>query len=152
MTISLKHSPNFPRFLFVLLALALIWLVFTLSSCSCDYHARKVKKKCGTITDTLVLKDTTFITEVSTDTVFKHSVRRDTLVLKQDKLLVKYFYNSHDSTVYIQGKCLTDTIIKVLRIPYEKTVVTVDYFPTWIKWAIGLLIAAGIVFRIVQRR
>jgi hypothetical protein len=144
----MDNNDRFLKGLIVLLVLALIWLC---TSCSCDFHARKIKKKCGTITDTLVLRDTVITKELHTDTLFKHSVRRDTIVLKQDKLLVKYFYNSHDSTVYIQGKCLTDTIIKVIKVPYEKTVITLDYFPSWVKWLGIILVIAIIVLALLKK-
>lgn len=134
--------------LLVLLVLALIWLC---TSCSCEFHARKVKKKCGTITDTLRIFDTLITKEIHTDTLFKHTVKRDTIVLSKDKLLIKYFYNSHDSTVYIQGKCLTDTIVKVIKVPYEKQSIMLNYFPSWVKWLSLILVITIIVLALLKK-
>jgi hypothetical protein len=54
--------------------------------------------------------DTVVTDSVVTDTIFKHNLVRDTLTLHKDKLTVKYFYNTTDSTVYLWGKCDSDTV------------------------------------------
>lgn len=92
-----------------------------MASCGCNYHLKKVQSKCGFTTkvDTLTLHDTIKTERTIKDTLFKHT--KDTVVLKQNNLTVKYFYNTKDSTIYLQGKC--DTIIKVItkKIPVSTT-------------------------------
>jgi hypothetical protein len=49
------------------------------------------------------------------DTIFNYLVK-DTVIIREGGLTMKYFYNTHDSTVYLSGKC--DTIY----IPYTKDI------------------------------
>ena len=92
-----------------------------MASCGCNYHLKKVQSKCGFTTkvDTLTLHDTIKTERTIKDTLFKHT--KDTVVLKQNNLTVKYFYNTKDSTIYLQGKC--DTVIKIItkKIPVSTT-------------------------------
>ena len=85
-----------------------------LSSCGCNYHLKKVEKKCGysTSTEVVTFHDTIYTKRVVKDTIFSFTNSSDTVILKQDNLQIKYFYNTHDSTVYIKGECKTDTIYK----------------------------------------
>jgi hypothetical protein len=94
----------------------IIILIVTLmlSSCGCNYHLKKVEKKCGysTSTEVVTFHDTIYTERVVKDTIFSFTNSSDTIILKQDNLQIKYFYNTHDSTVYIKGECKTDTIYK----------------------------------------
>ena len=127
----MDNNDKWIRFLIVCLILSLIWLV---TSCSCTYHSKQVKKKCGVVTDTLRITDTVITKLVQTDTVFNIHKIRDTLTIFKDKIRVKYFYNTKDSTIYIQGKCLSDTIIKTISVPFEKYIFKLDFLPVWLKW------------------
>jgi hypothetical protein len=51
------------------------------------------------------------------DTTFYY-VQKDTVIVQEGKLVMKYFYNTHDSTVYLKGQCLPDTVF------YEKQIIT----------------------------
>lgn len=125
----------------------LFWILFLsagigmilLSSCSCQFYQRKLDKKCPKIQDTLIVHDTLYIQEVKTDTVFKY-FQRDTVIVREGKLTMKYFYNSHDSTVYLNGRCAPDTIIREIRVPYEQNKVDVDYWPGWVKFVVITLL------------
>jgi len=94
----------------------IIILIVTLmlSSCGCNYHLKKVEKKCGysTSTEVVTFHDTIYTERIVKDTIFSFTNSSDTVILKQDNLQIKYFYNTHDSTVYIKGECKTDTIYK----------------------------------------
>ena len=85
-----------------------------LSSCGCNYHLKKVEKKCGysTSTEVVTFHDTIYTERIVKDTIFSFTNSSDTVILKQHNLQIKYFYNNHDSTVYIKGECKTDTIYK----------------------------------------
>lgn len=123
------------------------WLVFILagisivllSSCSCQFYQRKLDKKCPKIQDTIIIHDTVITSSVTKDTVFKY-FQRDTVIVREGKLTMKYFYNSHDSTVYLNGRCAPDTIIREIRVPYEQNRVEVDYWPGWVKWVVITLL------------
>jgi len=127
----MDNNDKWIRFLLVCLILSLIWLV---TSCSCTYHAKQIKKKCGVVTDTLRITDTVITKEVSVDTVFKLNQIKDTLIIFKDKVKMKFYYNTKDSTIYVQSKCLSDTIIKTISVPFEKYVFKLDFLPSWLKW------------------
>lgn len=95
-------------------------LLILLASCDCNYHLKKAQKKCGLkqLTDTVYVKDTTYIDKVVKDTIFKY-YQKDTVIVREGRLTMKYFYNSHDSTVYLNGKCDTIKIIK--EVPVQVT-------------------------------
>lgn len=112
---------------------------FLIYSCSCEWHINRAEKKCGEIRkDTLTVHDTVITKEVKRDTIFRF-FQRDTVIIREGKLTMKYFYRDHDSTVYLQGKCISDTIIKEIRVPFDQTVVEVDYFPPWVRWALLII-------------
>lgn len=100
--------------------------------------------------DTLTLHDTVITKELHTDTVFKY-YQRDTVVVREGKLVMKYFYNSHDSTVYLQGKSISDTIVKVIKVPYEKQSIMLNYFPKWVKWLSLILVITIIVLALLKK-
>lgn len=110
------------------------------SSCSCNWHLKKVKKKCGFTTETITVIDTIKIPEVHTDSVFFYN-QRDTIIIRKDNLEIKYYY-SNDS-VYIDGKCKEKTIIK------ERTITKNVYKPreVWYWWVIAFLILLIILKR-----
>ena len=127
-----KITPR--HYSYIFLALIALFVVIGLSSCGCNYHLKKAEKNCGYSTSTTVVtvRDTIYTDRVIKDTIFSFSNSSDTVVLKQNNLQIKYFYNTHDSTVYIKGECKTDTI-------YKDRVITVNNkniefsFKEWIK-------------------
>lgn len=123
-----------------------------MASCGCNYHMNKVKSKCGFTTkvDTLTLHDTITTERTIKDTLFKHS--RDTVVLKQNNLTVKYFYNTKDSTIYLQGKC--DTVIKVItkKIPINTTIYKPNFFNDNKIFLLLILLAVGGVIVIILKK
>lgn len=99
--------------------IALLLMVGTLMSLpSCNYLSHKsiAKRhldKIGLeICDTVTIHDTTVVTESRTDTVLSlKEVMHDTVIIREGQSEVKYFYNTHDSTIYIEGKCHDTTIV-----------------------------------------
>jgi len=108
----------------------LLLLLFSLflASCSCEWHGERIQKKCGSssVKDTIILRDTIRIPSVQTDTIFKPG--RDTVIIREGRLTMKYFYNSSDSTVYLSGKCDTVFITRDIKVPYEKIVIVDNWF------------------------
>ncbi len=97
-------------------------------------------------TDTLIIHDTVKVTvpKVVHDTVFSehffHEITRDTLILQKERLTVKIFHDTIKKNIFIQGKCDTVVVEKIVerKIPikyYEKT-------PLWKKVLNWLIIAA----------
>lgn len=104
-------------------------IIFVFASCDCNYHLNKAKSKCGykLSTDTIFRVDTLITTEYSRDSLFYFN-QKDTVVLREGKLIMKYFY--HDSLVYLDGKCLSDTIIKEVPVYVNKTEIEKPFFTT----------------------
>ena len=102
--------PNF-RLFAVILALACL-----ITACSPTKRLSRLLKKHPYLvnTDTIFRKDTVITKEVLSDTVFYFNTR-DTVIMRKDNLEVKYYFRS-DSTVYLEGKCKSDTIIR--EIPF----------------------------------
>lgn len=98
------------------------------TSCACDYHMGRIRKKCPSILekDTIRVHDTIRISSVERDSSFYY-MQKDTVIIKEGRLTMKYFYNTTDSTVYLSGKCDTIRIIREVQVPVEKTVFKYDF-------------------------
>lgn len=103
-----------------------------LFSCDCNYHLKKALGKCGLehLRDTIRIHDTIETPGVKADTVFKPG--RDTVIIKEGKLTMKYFYNNRDTTIYLQGKCDPERIPYYVEVPVDTTKLNFD-FMQWIK-------------------
>jgi len=110
------------------------------NSCSCDWHLNKAKYKCGFSfkSDTIYKKDSVFINSVKKDTVFNY-FQRDTVIVREGRLTMKYFYNNHDSTVYLSGKCDTIKIEKEVPVIVNNTEIKESY-TAYFKWTAIILI------------
>ena len=110
------------KYLFILIMSVLV------TSCACDYHMGKIRKKCPSILekDTIRVHDTIRIASVQRDTVFNY-LQKDTVIIKEGRLTMKYFYNTTDSTVYLSGKCDTIRVVREIQVPVEKTVFKYDF-------------------------
>ena len=127
------------------------FLFLLLVNCSGQYHARKALKKGIEIvkSDTVVRIDTVWRTVQKVDTVFKWEF--DTVTYYQDSILVKYFYQTKDSTVYIEVDCpdcpeitKETTVNNIVLVPDKK-----GFFArTWI-WLKGNLILFFALFAIL---
>lgn len=133
-------------------ALTILLLTILAYSCTCERKLDKVLKKCPEllVNDTIKIRDTIVINGVQKDTIFNYLVK-DTVIIREGGLTMKYFYNTHDSTVYLSGKC--DTIY----IPYTKDIpvnqiINEDSkgFNWWMVCAIGLSIL--LIFLIVKSK
>jgi hypothetical protein len=119
-------------------------LLLSLSSCSAQWHLKKAIKKEPSIlqADTISVTDTLVLPPVAMkDTVIIE--QHDTITLVKERLRVEII-KSND-TITIDAVCDSDTIIRVVEVPYEKVV----YSPkaglkekVW-SWIIG--IAVGII-------
>ena len=126
-----------------------------LYSCACDYHMAKIRKKCPHVLekDTVLVHDTIRISKVTKDTVFKFDyIQKDTVIIKEGRLTMKYFYNTKDSTVYLNGKCDTIKIIREIPVPIEKTIFKYDFlnsnkFILAISMLLAILILVAYLFK-----
>lgn len=123
-------------FKWFLLAVACAMLIILCNGCDCNYHLKQAKKKCGQslLSDTIRIHDTIYSKSVDHDTTFFYN-QKDTVIIKEGRLIMKYFYN--DSTVYLKGECLTDTIYRDKIIINNSTELKPDLFDKWKWWIIG---------------
>ena len=130
--------------------IAIIALLF-LSSCSCEWYLNKAKDKCGFSfkSDTIYRKDSILIDRVAKDTVFKY-FSRDTVVVREGRLTMKYFYNSHDSTVYLNGKCDTIKVVKEVPVVVNNTEIKESY-TAYFKWIAIILLCSALILYLVKR-
>ncbi len=121
MSLSIQHDPFDPHKWFVkfLILICIIILAIVATSCDCSYHLSRAKKKCNQalLSDTLIVHDTIITKGDRMDTTFYY-VQKDTVIVHEGKLVMKYFYNTHDSTVFLKGQCLPDTVF------YEKQIIS----------------------------
>ena len=134
----------------------LLILVLLLGGCTTELkQARHVglAKKHASKAGLEFCKDSVIVDTIRTetlqhDTLFKVKSVHDTIVY-QDKILeYKYFYNTIDSTIYLQAQCKGDTVFKD-RTVIVKEPVTIDNTPEWIafsmKWWWVLVVIAFIL-------
>ena len=130
----------------VLFSAIFLFIAVCYSSCSCEFYIKRVKAKCGYSSDTILRIDTVITKDVSTDTVFKYYTK-DTVVIREGKLTVKYFYNSHDSTVFLQGKCDADTVIR--KIPVIVNKYKTSWYESKSLWWLLFFVAAILIVRAI---
>ena len=123
-----RHRPNL--WLLAVMVVALIGVLLFTASCSpAKRLARLVKNHPELVKrDTIWRKDTMIIRERRVDTVF-YFAQKDTVIKEMAGAVIKYYFNSSDSTVYLEGKCKGDTIIR--EIPVFVNTLTVDKNLKW---------------------
>lgn len=106
--------------------------------------------------DTITRVDTIVILPGAADTVI-HYKQTDTVIVKENGVTVKYFYNTRDSTVYIHGQ--RDTIRIIREIPVQVNTFEAKplawYEKLWLKVKDGLilvLLGAVLVMPYITRR
>lgn len=109
-------------------------------------------------TDTI--RDTITVTTevVRLDTVFSLNEIHDTVVVVKDNLTIRYYHDTINNEVYVQGEC--DSIY--IRVPYEKVIeimvpcetMIVEENIKWWYWIIliSLLLIAGWLARELLRK
>jgi len=125
-------------------------LLSSLTSCSAQWHLKKAVQKDPLILvkDTLVVTDTVVSPPVAiTDTVIMK--QHDTITLVKEKLRVNIV--KVNDTITIDAICESDTIVRVVEIPYEKIVyVEQKSFMDKLYGIIAALFSAIVAFRIIR--
>lgn len=129
-------------------------------ACSCSPEARlasllknhpELAKR-----DTLTRIDTITILPGVADTII-HYKQTDTVIVKENGVTVKYFYNTKDSTVYIKGE--RDTIRIIREVPVQVNTFEAKPETRWERivrgfkdFIIPLLLGAVVILLILQYR
>ncbi len=120
--------------------LILVLLSLSLFSCSHQRKLERANKKLSSLISEfpeLVKHDTInktihdTIKGVQHDTIIQSGITKDTIVIHDKQLEIKYFNNG--KTVYVKGKC--DTVIKEIKVPEYinniNPVKDVTVYPWW---------------------
>lgn len=128
----------------------LVPLFFLIIACTPQKRFNRLIKKHPYLltTDTVVIHDTIRIVvpEVNVDTVVEENTLFDTVYLQKEQLKVKVWMTK-DRKVYIQGKCDTVYIDKIIerRVPvkyYEKT----PWYKTLLNNILGILLILLLIY------
>jgi hypothetical protein len=99
--------------------------------------------------DTLIIRDTVLIPTVRLDTGINIANLLDTVYITEDRLKIKTILVN--DTLYIEGECEGDTIIKEHIVYVDKVkYVEQDYVAKYWKWGVGLFLFL-IIFLIAKR-
>jgi hypothetical protein len=145
---------NNPNKITTLIILCLFFILSVILLCGCSPQKRLnrlVAKHPELINrDTIYRNDTTIINGTIVDTVFKSGITKDTIIIKENNLTIKYFNDG--KTTYIKGKVDTITVIK--KVPLIVNSVSVkplnrkEQFVMWVAdnlaWII--LVAMGLFY------
>lgn len=106
---------------------------------------RQVERRGLTITDTVSQTITYSVPKVSTDTILTTTTltTTDTVTVTKDRLTVRYVRVSAD-TVYLDGECAADTIVREVKVPVPRIVQAPDVW-SWQGFVAGLLAATIVV-------
>ena len=137
---------NHPNNIIPLIVICLFFLMSVILLCGCSPQKRLqrlISKHPELInTDTVYRNDTTIINGTQIDTIFKSGITKDTLIIRENNLTIKYFNDG--KTTYIKGKVDTITIVK--KMPYVVNSVSVkpftrkERFVMWVADNIWLII------------
>lgn len=119
----------------------LFFILILFTSCTPEARLKRLHKKYPElfVKDTIFIRDTLITSEVSKDSAF-YFYQKDTVLIKEGKLEIRYILNK-DSTVYIQGKCLPDTIIKTIPVITEKAIINEkSWYDRFVNWLIPIIL------------
>ena len=132
-------------------------LLFLLVACSPQKRLNRLIDKYPHLTetsiDTIIVVDTVIIDNYDT-TILSNVIRHDsTIVLNNEKVYLKYFYDTLRQEIYHEVECFGDTIIKEKIVPYEVEKVVYKELTWWQEYKhIIIMFALLIVTLIVLKR
>lgn len=129
-----------------------IIVVLLLGSCTPEMRLAHILKRHPELLkkDTLLYYDTTIVKGLHTDSNFYFT--GDTVRIHKDRQEIKYYYNTTTHKNYISGDVKADTITKIEKIPYEKTIVLAVPWYEKPAFIIFTTLAASALLVIVAKR
>lgn len=99
-------------------------LILFLSSCSPHQRLQRLLKKNPQLIelDTIRVIDTVIIDNYTYDTITNIHLHDSTTVINNEKVILKYFYDTLTREIWHEVECLSDTIITEKVIQVEKVV------------------------------
>jgi len=99
-------------------------LIFLCFSCSPQQRLQRLLKKNPELIelDTIRVIDTVIIDNYTYDTITNIHLHDSTTVINNEKVILKYFYDTLTREIWHEVECLGDTIIKEKVIQVEKVV------------------------------
>jgi len=127
---------------------SLIFILILFASCTPQQKLQRLLKKHPELQkkDTTWTRDTVYINSRSVDTVFYYK-QTDTIIKKENGAIIKYYYNTKDSTVYLRGEC--DTIRIIREVPTAINTVELkerNSFWDWFVRGLLIFISGGLFF------
>ncbi len=103
---------------------AIVLLILFLSSCSPQKRLQRLLKKNPQLIelDTIRVIDTVIIDNYTYDTITNIHLHDSTTVINNEKVILKYFYDTLKREIWHEVECLGDTIIKETVVQVEKVV------------------------------
>jgi len=103
---------------------AIVLLILFLSSCSPQQRLQRLLKKNPQLIelDTIRVIDTVIIDNYTYDTITNIHLHDSTTVINNEKVILKYFYDTLTREIWHEVECLGDTIIKETVVQVEKVV------------------------------
>lgn len=99
-------------------------LIFLCFSCSPQQRLQRLLKKNPQLIelDTIRVIDTVIINNYTHDTITNIHLHDSTTVINNEKVILKYFYDTLTREIWHEVQCIGDTIIKEKVIQVEKVV------------------------------
>ena len=99
-------------------------LILFLSSCSPQQRLQRLLKKNPQLIelDTIRVIDTVIIDNYTYDTITKIHLHDSTTVINNEKVILKYFYDTLTREIWHEVECIGDTVVKETFIQTEKVV------------------------------
>ena len=117
------------------------YILILLLLSGCYTRKQAVKKFCHQDTAVTIIHDTIVTDSIHADTVFHDRV--DTIVLRNDKMMIRYIH--HRDSIYLSGDVEADTIYrtKVVKIPVQIPNKPTVWQMIWeLKWILIAIVAA----------
>lgn len=127
--------------------LSLLTLAVLIISCTPQKRLNRLIKHHPELiqNDTILKMDTTVVNGVQHDTVFTTTITRDTIVIKDKQLTIKYYNDG--KTTYLKGVCDTVKIIKEVPVVVNKIEATIEEVAPWYdKYIFRPLASIGLIF------
>jgi hypothetical protein len=123
-------------------------LVLLLCSCSPQQRLVRLQRHHPELfrTDTLWHRDTIITAGYRKDTLIA-AIQPDTIFLKNGRLEVRYFY--HQDSVYLQGRCLPDTVVRNMPM-IVRSIETQETRFVWWLWIVVLGIVLVLFWRMCK--